>query len=142
MLKVNWKGFTDMIGNLISKILLLLQNNIKMLVNKAIFLVTNNIKAQMFTLYYKWILVAPSIIILIKLWNFRHLTLDTVPTLSVLTNPVLCSKWLISNKLVWILKIPPHSCPQSSTLAQTGALKWGTVQPSTSTSIGITRGQR
>ena len=56
-----------MIGNLISKILLLLQNNIKMLVNKAIFLVTNNIKAQMFTLYYKWILVAPSIIILIAL---------------------------------------------------------------------------
>ena len=56
-----------MIGNLISKILLLLQNNIKMLVNKAIFLVTNNIKAQMFTLYHKWILVAPSIIILIKL---------------------------------------------------------------------------
>ena len=77
LLKVKWKWFIDMIGNLISKILLLLQNNIKMLVNKAIFLVTNNIKAQMFTLYYKWILVAPSIIILIKLWNFRHLTLDS-----------------------------------------------------------------
>ena len=55
-----------MIGNLISKILLLLYNNIKMLVNKAIFLVTNNIKAQMFTLYCKWILVTPSIIIMSK----------------------------------------------------------------------------
>ena len=65
-----------MIGNLISKILLLLQNNIKMLVNKAIFLVTNNIKAQMFTLYYKWILVAPSIIILIKLHTNNYRTQD------------------------------------------------------------------
>jgi len=64
----------------------------------------------------------------------------TVPTLSVLTNPVLCSKWLISNKLVWILKLPPHSSPHSSTLALIGALKWGTVWSFISTSIGITEG--
>ena len=65
----------------------------------------------------------------------------TVPTLSVLTNPVLCSKWLILNKLVRMLKIPPHSSHQSSTLALIGALKWGTVWSFISTSIGITEGQ-
>ena len=43
--------------------------------------------------------------------------ITTVVPSSVGTNPVLCSKWLIFNKLVSILKVPPHSSLQSSILA-------------------------
>ena len=39
------------------------------------------------------------------------------------------------------IKIPPCSGPLGSTLPLTGALKWGTVQTSTSTDTGIMKGQ-
>ena len=67
--------------------------------------------------------------------------ISTVPTASVPTKPYLCTKQPIFNMLDWIVKIPPHSSLQSSTLALTGALNWGTVWASTSTSTGIVKGQ-
>ena len=39
------------------------------------------------------------------------------------------------------IEIPPCSGPLDSTLPLTGALKWGTVQTSTSTGKGIMKGQ-
>ena len=71
-------------------------------------------------------------------WISRKLT---VPATSVATKPNVCTRQLIFNELVWIIKVLPHSSPQSSTLALTGALKWGTVWTSTSTGIGIVKGQ-
>ena len=38
-------------------------------------------------------------------------------------------------------EMPPCSCPLGSSLLLTGALKWGTVQASTSTYTGIMKGQ-
>ena len=64
-----------------------------------------------------------------------------MPTASGATNPDLCAKQPIFNRLVWIAKVPPYSSPQSSTLALTGGLKWGTVWTSTSTGTGIVKGQ-
>ena len=46
----------------------------------------------------------------------------TMPTASGATNPDLCAKQPIFNRLVWIAKVPPYSSPQSSTLALTGGL--------------------
>ena len=40
------------------------------------------------------------------------------------------------------MKMPPCFGPLDSTLALTGASKWGTVQTSTSTGKGIMKGQR
>ena len=49
-------------------------------------------------------------------------------------------KWLISDPVFYNMKMPPCSCPLGSsliltgaTIPLTGALKWGTVQNSTST---------
>ena len=39
------------------------------------------------------------------------------------------------------IKMPPCSCPLGSNLLLTGALKWGTIQTSTSTDTGIMKGQ-
>ena len=41
----------------------------------------------------------------------------------------------------YYIKVPPHFSPPGSTLALTGALKWGTVWSSTSTGTGIVKGQ-
>ena len=74
----------------------------------------------------------------LRLMNIRWYT---VPATSVVTKPNLCTKQPVFNKLVWIIKVPTHSSPQISTLALTGASKWDTVWTSTSTGIGIVKGQ-
>ena len=51
------------------------------------------------------------------------------------------SKWPISDLVFYNIKIPPCFCPLGSSLLLTGALKWGTVQTSTSTDTGIMKGQ-
>ena len=53
----------------------------------------------------------------------------------------LWSKWPISDLVFYNIKMPPCSCPLGSSLLLTGALKWGTVQTSTSTYTGIMKGQ-
>ena len=53
----------------------------------------------------------------------------------------LWSKWPISDLVFYNIKMPPCSCPLGSSLLLTGALKWGTVQTSTSTYTGIMQGQ-
>ena len=49
----------------------------------------------------------------------------------------LWSKWPISDLMFYNIKMPPSSCPLGFSLLLTGALKWGTVQTSTSTHTGI-----
>ena len=51
------------------------------------------------------------------------------------------SKWPISDPVFYNIKMPPCSCPLGSSLLLTGALKWGTVQTSTSTPTGFMKGQ-
>ena len=53
----------------------------------------------------------------------------------------LWSKWPISDLMFYNIKMPPSSCPLGFSLLLTGALKWGTVQTSTSTYTGIMQGQ-
>ena len=53
----------------------------------------------------------------------------------------LWSKWPISDLMFYNIKMPPSSCPLGFSLLLTGALIWGTVQTSTSTSTGIMQGQ-
>ena len=53
----------------------------------------------------------------------------------------LWSKWPISDLMFYNIKMPPSSCPLGFSLLLTGALKWGTVQTSTSTCKGIMKGQ-
>ena len=53
----------------------------------------------------------------------------------------LWSKWPLSDLVFYNIKMPPCSCPLGSSLLLTGALKWGTVQTSTSTDTGIMKGQ-
>ena len=53
----------------------------------------------------------------------------------------LWSKWPISELVFYNMIMPPCSCPLGSSLLLTGALKWGTVQTSTSTDTGIMKGQ-
>ena len=53
----------------------------------------------------------------------------------------LWSKWPISDLVFYNIKMPPCSCPLGSSLLLTGALKWGTVQTSTSTYTGVMKGQ-
>ena len=53
----------------------------------------------------------------------------------------LWSKWPIPDLVFYNIKMPPCSCPLGSSLLLTGALKWGTVQTSTSTYTGIMKGQ-
>ena len=53
----------------------------------------------------------------------------------------LWSKWPIYDLVFYSIKMPPSSCPLGSSLLLSGALKWGTVQTSTSTGTGIMKGQ-
>ena len=53
----------------------------------------------------------------------------------------LWSKWPIYDLMFYNIKMPPSSCPLGFSLLLTGALKWGTVQTSTSTYTGIMQGQ-
>ena len=53
----------------------------------------------------------------------------------------LWSKWPISDLMFYNIKMPPSSCPLGFSLLLTGALKWGTVQTSTSTYTGIMQGR-
>ena len=46
-----------------------------------------------------------------------------------------------SDLVFYNIKMPQYSCPLGSSLLLTGAIKWGTVQTSTSTSTGIMKGQ-
>ena len=52
----------------------------------------------------------------------------------------LWSKWPISDLTFYNIKMPPSSCPLGFSLLLTGAIKWGTVQTSTSTDTGIMKG--
>ena len=52
----------------------------------------------------------------------------------------LWSKWPISDLTFYNIKMPPCSCSHGSSLLLTGALKWGTVQTSTSTYTGVMKG--
>ena len=47
----------------------------------------------------------------------------------------------MAHPVVWTVKVPLHASLQSSTLALTGALKWGTVWAPTSTGARIVKGQ-
>ena len=47
----------------------------------------------------------------------------------------------MSDLVFYNIKMPPCSCPLGSSLLLTGALKWGTVQTSTTTDTGIMKGQ-
>ena len=53
----------------------------------------------------------------------------------------LWSKWPISDLVFYIIKMPSCSCLLGSSLPLHGALKWGTVQTSTSTDTGDIKGQ-
>ena len=53
----------------------------------------------------------------------------------------LWSKWPISDLVFYDIKMSPCSWTLGSSLLLTGALKWGTVQTSTSTDTGIMKGQ-
>ena len=53
----------------------------------------------------------------------------------------LWSKWPITDMMLYNTKMPPNSWSLGSSLLLTGALKWGTVQTSTSTYTGIMKGQ-
>ena len=81
-------------------------------------------------------------------WNYSclfHPLVFTIKTTVVLKRESkwhnLWSKWPISDLVFYNIKMPPCSCPLGSSLLLTGALKWGTVQTSTSTDTGIMKGQ-
>ena len=65
----------------------------------------------------------------------------TVVCISESQWPNLWSKWHIFDLMFYNIKIPPCSGPLGSTLSLTGALKWCTVQTSSSTGKGIMKGQ-
>ena len=67
--------------------------------------------------------------------------LGTVPKTPVSTKPVLCTNRPYFTMLFYYVKVTPHSSLPSSILALTEALKWGTVWTSTSSGIGIVKGQ-
>ena len=54
----------------------------------------------------------------------------------------LWSKWPIFYLVFYNKKISLYSGPLGSTLSLTKALKWGTLQTSTTTDTGIMKGQR